>query len=181
LSKDDNKLDGHIVASEFTPTGCTKTDKSPIYYSVVENIDDVYDEGVYDFENDITYEFNGDDLDDLCEEEKKFECPANFFEAVKRLKGLLVAVEFECGDCCKKAVGILRCVEPDFVQLFRPPGGLVTVQIFCPGVKTCDVECACEINIKFKRIISVEQLANQKCPPVKFPPAKCPPPPKKCP
>lgn len=126
---------------------------------------DRFDEGTYDVEDDCYYKGDNYDLDDdICEEEEKFECPANFFESVKRLINLLVAVEFECAGCCKKAVGILRCVKPDFIQLFRPPGKLVTVQMFCPGMSDCNTECACEANIRFEKIISVEQLANQKCP-----------------
>lgn len=149
MGKDEHVLGGHLYMPDLGQPSCKKTTNQ-----ILE------DDGSYDVENEAVFEND----DDLCEEEEKFECPCNFFEAVKRLKNMLVAVEFECGGCCKKAVGILRCVEPDFIQLFRPPGSLVTVQIFCPGAKDCETECACEANIKFKRIISVEQLANQTCP-----------------
>lgn len=173
------KKDGDIPASGFTPLSSVQTSKDSTYY-VVENADDLYnrysyDEVLYEMAEDtdrdicIDRDAEIDDEEELCEEEEKFECPENFFKAVERLKLRLVAVEFECAGCCKKAVGTLRCVKPDFIQLFRPQGGLVQIQMFCPG--TCDIttECACEANIKFEKIISVEEVANQKCPPRRIP------------
>lgn len=162
------KKDGDIPASELTRPSSIQTSIDSTYY-IVENTDnlysDSYDEVLYEIAENSDRDVDLDDEEELCEEEKKFECPKNFFEAVERLKLRLVAVEFECAGCCKKAVGILRCVKPDFIQLFRPQGGLVQIQIFCPG--QCDIatECACEANIRFEKIISVEEVANQKCPP----------------
>ena len=129
-----------------------------------ENLTGLFSKGYVVVDHCCDEENDEEDDEELCEEEEKFECPRNFFEAVERLKHLLVAVEFECGGCCKKAVGILRCVKPDFIQLFRPPNKLVQIQMFCPGLCDFTTECACEANIRFERIISVEQVAIQHCP-----------------
>ena len=121
----------------------------------------------------IDYEIEEDDrevesdsyLDNECDLDEKTEiCPKDFFNAIKRFKGRLVTVEFVCDGCCKKATGILKCIGHDFVLLVRPPKKLVHVQMFCHTVKGPVVECACEVVIQFKNIISVELSANQNCP-----------------
>lgn len=156
--------DDDIYISDTILGDCSQSGKETAGYAIEQNKSNLCEEGEYEVDLDDYDEFENEFMDDICDEEEKFECPPNFFEAVKRLKNLLVAVEFECAGCCKKAVGILRCVNKDFIQLFRPPGKLVTVQMFCPGINDCNTECACEANIRFDKIISVEQLANQKCP-----------------
>lgn len=69
-----------------------------------------------------------------------------------------VAVEFECGGLCKKAVGVLRCVAPDFIRLVRHgtgPSDFVKITIFYGN--ECPIEeCAEEIVIKKCKITSIE-------------------------
>lgn len=85
-------------------------------------------------------------------------------------QGRLVAVEFECGNLCKKATGVLTCITPDFVRLERPSAtGFVTVTIFF-GTECPIEECAAEIIIKKCKIIAVEQCPSfGTCPPTLFP------------
>ncbi|MHB9093106.1 MAG: hypothetical protein ACYC21_00425 [Eubacteriales bacterium] len=105
------------------------------------------------------------DIDDFCDaDEKKELCPSDFLSAIKRFKGRLVTVEFASDGCVKKATGILKCIEKDFVLLVRPERKLVPVLMFCQSMKGPVVECACEVVIRFKEIISVERPANQNCP-----------------
>ncbi len=108
---------------------------------------------------------NSSDINDFCDsDEKKELCPNDFLSAIKRFKSRLVTVEFASNGCIKKATGILKCIEKDFVLLVRPAKKLVPVLMFCQSIKGPVVECACELVIRFKEIISVERPANQNCP-----------------
>lgn len=119
-------------------------------YAVVE--DDAEDE-------------DSSDNDDFCDaDEKEKLCPPDFLSAIRRFRGRLVTVEFASDGCIKKATGILKCIEKDFVLLVRPAQKLIPVLMFCQSIKGPVVECACEVVIRFKEIISVELPAKQNCP-----------------
>lgn len=78
----------------------------------------------------------------------------------------LVAVEFECGGLCKKAIGLLTCIAPDFIRLTSPLGSFVRVSIFF-GTECPIEECADQIIIKKCKIVSVEACpAFGTCPPI---------------
>ena len=119
----------------------------------------------YAIDEDDTDSEDSIDIDDFCDLDEKEElCPKDFFSAIKRFKGRLVTVEFACDGCLKKASGILKCIEKDFILLVRPAKKLIPVLMFCQAMKGPVVECACEVVIRFKEIISVELSANQNCP-----------------
>lgn len=68
-----------------------------------------------------------------------------------------VAVEFECAGCCKKAIGILKSIAPNFIRLVSHPCycPFVKVTVFCGNNPPVE-ECAKEIIIKKNNIIAVE-------------------------
>lgn len=80
-----------------------------------------------------------------------------------------VAVEFECGGLCKKAIGVLTCIAPDFIRLVSPAGSFVRVSVFFGN--ECPIEeCADQIIIKKCKIISVEVCPFfTTCPPTPTP------------
>ena len=71
-----------------------------------------------------------------------------------------VAVEFECGGCCKKAIGVLTCIAPNFIRLESEDDEevpFVRVTTLCPSMNCPIEECSKEIVIKECSIISVER------------------------
>jgi len=89
----------------------------------------------------------------------------DFLRFLTKYQDCPVAVEFECGGFCKKAIGILTCIAPGFIRLER--GGcypFVRITLF-NGNNPPEEECAEEIIIKKHTIIAVERLPfNDKCP-----------------
>lgn len=100
--------------------------------------------------------------DDFDIDEEKGLCPReDFCMVIRRFKNRRVAVEFECGGCCKKASGILKCVDQEYVLLIAPAGKRVLVEIFCQGLKEPVVECASQAVIRCEKIVSVELAAEE--------------------
>lgn len=71
-----------------------------------------------------------------------------------------VAVEFECGGCCKKAIGVLTCITPSFIRLESEDDEevpFVRITTLCPSMNCPVEECAKEIIIKECSIIAIER------------------------
>ncbi len=78
----------------------------------------------------------------------------------KNFQNKPVAVEFECGGCCKKAIGVLTCIAPNFIRLESEDDHevpFVRITTLCPSMPCPVEECAKEIVIKECSIIAIER------------------------
>ena len=99
--------------------------------------------------------------DDFDIDEEKEICPPDFLSTLNRFRKKLVTAEFECAGCCKKATGILICINKDSILLTRPHGKTVVIKLFCQGMKRPEIECARQTVILIEKLISVELASDQ--------------------
>lgn len=80
----------------------------------------------------------------------------DFQTLLENYQNLPVAVEFECGGCCKRAAGVLNGTGPNYVIIGSPQGSFVRITTYC-GSNPPVEEVAAAIIIKKHSIVAVER------------------------
>ncbi|MGI6684953.1 MAG: hypothetical protein ACOX47_05640 [Bacillota bacterium] len=81
---------------------------------------------------------------------------AQFFGSLLGSGLLPVAVEFECGNCCKKVLNVADVdINGNFITFFPPEGGCLVLKVFSGG-KLAETRILQSIIILVDQLISAE-------------------------